>query len=96
MRNYNDRVIILNVIITKFFIIIDKNENLKFQKIKNLVNYFFIEIHKNINTRFEIFIIFIYIIHFLINIYFKYINLDFLIIIILFKRFIFKKYNIAT
>ena len=79
----------------KFFTIINKNENLRFQKIKNLINYFFIEIYENINTRFEIFIIFIHIIHFLINIYFKYIDFSFFIIIILFKRFIFKKRDIA-
>ena len=95
LRDYNDHVIILNVIMTKFFIIIDKNKNLKFQKMKNLINRLFIKIYKNINTHFKIFIIFIHIIYFLINIYFKYINLDLFIIIILFKYFIFKKYDIA-
>ena len=30
LRNYNNRVVILNVIIMKFFVIINKNENLKF------------------------------------------------------------------
>ena len=63
---------------------------------KNLINYFLIKIYKNINTRFEIFIIFIHIIYFLINIHFKYINFDSFIIIILFKYFIFKKHDIAT
>ena len=63
---------------------------------KNLINRFFVKIYKNINTRFKIFIIFIYIIHFLINIYFKYIDFDFFIIIILFKYFIFKKCDIIT
>ena len=96
MRNYKNRVIILNVIITKFFAIINENENSKFQKMKNLINRFFIEIDENINTRFEIFIIFIHIIYFLIDIHFKYINLNFLIIIILFKYFIFKKHDIVT
>ena len=62
---------------------------------KNLINRFFIKIYKSINTRFKIFIIFIYIIHFLINIRFKYIDFDFFIIIILFKYFIFKKRDIA-
>ena len=63
---------------------------------KNLINRLFVKIHKNINTRFEIFIILIYIIHFLINICFRYIDLDFLIIIILFKCFIFEKRGIIT
>ena len=62
---------------------------------KNLINRVLIKIYKNINTRFEIFIIFIYIIHFLIDIRFKYIDFDFFIIITLFKRFIFKKRDIA-
>ena len=63
---------------------------------KNLINYFLIEIYKNINTRFEIFIILIYIIYFLIDIRFKYIDFNIFIIIILFKYFIFKKRDIAT
>ena len=63
---------------------------------KNLINYFFIEIYKNINTRFEALIIFIHIIHFLINIHFKYIDFDFFIITISFKRFIFKKRDTVT
>ena len=96
MRNHNDRIIVLNVIITKFFAIIDENEDLRFQKIKNLINYLLVEIHKNINTRFKILIILIHVIYLLINIRFKYIDLDFLIITISFKRLIFKKRDITT
>ena len=50
---------------------------------KNLINRIFI------NVYFDIFIIIINIIYFLINIYFKYIDLDLFIIIILFESFIF-------
>ena len=56
---------------------------------KNLINRIFIKIDKIINAYFENFIIVINIIYFLINVYFKYIDLDLFIIIILFKDFIF-------
>ena len=63
---------------------------------KNLINCFFIEIHEDINTRFEILIIFIYVIYLLIDIRFKCIDFGFFIIIILFERFIFKERDIAA
>ena len=56
---------------------------------KDLINYIFVKIDKIINARFDIRIIVINIIYLLCNIYFKYIDLDFFIIIALFKNLIF-------
>ena len=84
-----NRVIILNIILIIFFIIINKNENFKFQKIKNLINRIFIKVNRIINIYFDILIIVINIIYLLIDIYFKYIDLDFFIIIILLENLIF-------
>ena len=56
---------------------------------KNLINRIFIKIDKIINARFDTFIIVINIIHLLIDIYFKCIDLDLFIIIILFEDLIF-------
>ena len=56
---------------------------------KNLINRIFVKIDKIINAYFDILIIVINIIYLLIDIYFKYIDLDLFIIIILFNGLIF-------
>ena len=56
---------------------------------KHLINYIFIKIDKTINAYFDIFIIIINIIYFLMDIYFKYIDFDLFIIIILLENLIF-------
>ena len=55
---------------------------------KNLINRIFIEIDEIIDVYFDIFIIIINVFHFFMNIYFRYIDLDFFNVIILFKSFI--------
>ena len=72
-----------------FFTIINKNKDLKFQKMKNLINRIFIKIDKIIEVHFDILIIVIDIIHLLIDIYFKYTDLDLFIIIISLEDLIF-------
>ena len=96
MRGYKGCVIILNIITTIFFAIIDESEDWKFQKVKNSINILLIEINKRIQIRVKDFIIFIYIIHFLIDIRFKCVDFNSLIIIALFECLIFKEYDIAT